>query len=140
MARSQTAILKDPCLAQFDPHKWAYLHTDFSSVVFGYVILQPGNDKNSLDTMECKMNGGDCKFMCKGSNVSLKPIAFGSFRSKDIEKFLHSYLGEGFAGDWAINKNYHFCWAMEFTWITLVSFLSFPMMTTLKLFAISKCN
>ncbi len=72
------AILKDPCLVCFDPHKRTYLHTDFLSVGFEYVILQPRNDQNSLDAMKHDMNGGDCKFMCKGSNVSLRPIAFGS--------------------------------------------------------------
>jgi hypothetical protein len=32
--------------------------------------------------------------------------------------FLHSHLGEVHAGDWAINKNGHYCFGQEFTWIT----------------------
>ncbi len=57
------AILKDPCLAHFDLHKLTYVRTDFWSVGFGYVILQPSNDQHSLDAMKCEMNGGDFKFM-----------------------------------------------------------------------------
>ncbi len=79
------AILKDHYLVQFDPHKHTYLHKDFLSVGFGSVILQPGNDQKSLDAMEREMNGGGCKFMDKGSNISLRLIAFGSCRSRGYE-------------------------------------------------------
>jgi hypothetical protein len=34
------------------------------------------------------------------------------------EKRLHSYLGEGFAGDWAINKVRHMCFGRRFVWVT----------------------
>jgi hypothetical protein len=34
------------------------------------------------------------------------------------EKRLHLYLGEGFAGDWAINKVWHMCFGRRFVWVT----------------------
>lgn len=50
------SILKNPCLAQFDPHKCKYLQTDFSSIGFGYIVLQPRDDQDSLDAMQQEMN------------------------------------------------------------------------------------
>jgi len=38
------AILLDPCIQHFDYRKLVALRTDFSSLGFGYVLLQPGND------------------------------------------------------------------------------------------------
>jgi hypothetical protein len=37
----------------------------------------------------------------------LRPVAFEGGRSRGNEIRLPSHLGEGFAGDWAINKNRH---------------------------------
>ncbi len=136
------AIFNNPCLAQFDQHNHTYLCTDFLQVGFGYVILQPGNDQHSLDAMECEMNWGKCKFMCKGSDMSLRPIAFGCPWSKGYEDFLHSHLGGGFAGDWKINKNHQFAspWNSHGLQIALASPLSFLMMAIMKLFVVYKCN
>jgi hypothetical protein len=47
----------------------------------------------------------DFAFMMKESSAVLRPVAFGSQRCRDNEICLHSHLGKGFAGDWAINKN-----------------------------------
>jgi hypothetical protein len=38
------AILSDPCIQRFDHCKLIVLHTHFSSLGFGFVLLQPGND------------------------------------------------------------------------------------------------
>jgi hypothetical protein len=41
------AILSDPCIQRFDHCKLIVLQTDFSSLGFGFVLLQPENDKAS---------------------------------------------------------------------------------------------
>ena len=92
--------------------------TDFSALGFGYVACQPGNDRASLDAMHREMRGGKCEFLRDESRLMLHPVAHGSRRSCGRECQLHSYLGELFAGDWAINKCRHMCWGMRFSWIT----------------------
>ena len=42
------AILLDPCIQRFDYRKLVVLRTDFFSLGFGYVLLQPGNDEASV--------------------------------------------------------------------------------------------
>ena len=48
----------------------------------------------------------------------LKPVCFGSRRCKGFETRLHSYLGEGFTGDWGLSKCTHYLWGLRNTWIT----------------------
>ena len=101
------AILSEPCLMRFDPDKRCYLRTDFSRFGFGAVLLQLDDHKPSLDVMTREMNGGPCEFMTDKSNLRLRPIAFASQAARGYESKLHSHLGEGFAGNWAINKFQH---------------------------------
>ena len=98
--------------------KRLYLRTDFSAKGFSYAACQPGNDPDSLAAMRREMRGGTCEFMTKGSNLTLRCVAFGSRRTKGNETRLHSHLGERFAGDWAINKCRHVTWGSRFTWAT----------------------
>ncbi len=42
------AILSDLCIWRFDHRKLIVLRTDFSSLGFGFVLLQPGNDEASV--------------------------------------------------------------------------------------------
>jgi hypothetical protein len=56
--------------------------------------------------------------MTKDSGAMLRPVAFGSRRCRGNEVHLHSHLGEGFAGDWAINKNRHYLFGKQFVWVT----------------------
>jgi hypothetical protein len=56
--------------------------------------------------------------MTKDGGGILHPVAFGSCRMRGNEKRLHSYLGEGFAGDWAINNIRHMCFGHRFVWVT----------------------
>jgi hypothetical protein len=85
------------------------LRMDFSALRFGYVVCQPGDDDCSLAMAAQYMSGNGFGFMTKDSGGILHPVAFGSRRTHGNEKRLHSYLGEGFAGDWAINKVRHMC-------------------------------
>ena len=104
-----TAILDDPCLARYDARKRCYVSTDFCKDGFGFVCLQPTDDQVSLAAMLLEMPGGPCEFLSDGEEIpQLLPIAFGSKLTKGYEERLHSRLGEGFAGDWGLNKCKHF--------------------------------
>ena len=98
-------VLSDPCLCRIDHSKLTVLRTDFSCLEFGYVVCRPGDDECSLEITMQYMSGNGFGFMTKSGNQgTLHPVAFGLQRTQGNEKSLHSYLGEGFAGDWAINK------------------------------------
>ena len=112
------AILADPCLRRYDHRKLLVLCTDFSADGFGYVACQPADDDVSLATMHRCMRSDGFDFMTKTSSAVLHTVAFGCRRTRGNETILHSHLGEGFAGDWAINKNRHMCFGQRFTWVT----------------------
>jgi hypothetical protein len=112
------SILCDPCLRRFDPCKITILRTDFSAKGFGYVVCQPDDNKTSLALASQFMSGNEFHFLTKTNGGVLYPVAFGSRRTRGNEKFLHSYLGEGFAGDWAMNKVRHMCFGRQFVWVT----------------------
>ena len=103
---------------QFDHRKRLYLRSDYSALSFGYAALQPADEEESLATMDHEMKGGPCEFMSKNTKLKLGPVAFGSRKTRGNEARLHSHLGEGYAGDWAINKCRHLCGGMCFTWGT----------------------
>ena len=112
------AILRDPCLQRYDHCKLLVLRTDFSGKGFGYVALQPGNDNASLNAMHTYKQGGDFTFMTANSKAVLHPVAFGCRRTRGKERSLHSHLGEGFSGNWSINKCRHMCFGQRFVWVT----------------------
>ena len=56
--------------------------------------------------------------MTKEAKGILRPVAFGGHCCQGNETHLHSHLGEGFAGDWAINKNRHMLFGTRFVWVT----------------------
>ncbi len=112
------AILSDPCLQRYDHCKLLVLHTDFSKDGFRFVACQPANNEVSLTAMNRCMRGKGFDFMTKMSLAVLHPVAFGCRHTRGNKKKLHSHLWEGFAGDWAINKNRHMCFGQQFTWVT----------------------
>ena len=113
------AIVSDPCLMGYDHRKLTVLRTNFLAIGFGYAACQPDNDPASLAAMDKCMSGhGFDEFLTKTSVVQLRPVAFGSRRCRNNEPHLHSHLGEGFAGDWAINKCRHMCFGQPFIWVT----------------------
>jgi hypothetical protein len=65
------AILSDPCIQQFDYPKLIVLRTDFSSHGFGYVLLQPGDDKASTQAEQDYRDSKGFSFMTKGSKSIL---------------------------------------------------------------------
>ena len=99
------SILADPCLMRFNPNPLVVIRTDFLAKGFGFVICQPDTDTASKQAMAAFQAGHDFTFMTKDSYAVLHPVTFGGRHCWGNEICLHSHLGEGFAGDWAINKN-----------------------------------
>ena len=56
--------------------------------------------------------------MTKGSTATLRPICFGTQKTRGNEVRLHSHLGEGFSGDYAINKYRQYVSGQCFVWLT----------------------
>ena len=57
-------------------------------------------------------------FLTKTNGSVLHPVAFGSRHTRGNEQYLHLYLGEGFASNWAMNKVRHMCYRCQFVWVT----------------------
>ena len=112
------AILSDPCIQRFDHRKLVVLRSDFSSLGFGYVLLQPGNDKASVKAAQDYREGKGFSFMTKGSTATLGPICFGARRTRGNKVRLHSHLGKGFSGDYVINKCRQYVFGQRFVWVT----------------------
>ncbi len=112
------SILADPCLMRFDHDRLVVLRTNFSTAGFGYVVCQPGTNEAFEKAMAAFQARHDFTFMSKDSSAVLRPVAFGSRCCRGSEVRLHSHLGKGFAGDWAINKNCHYLFGTRFVWVT----------------------
>ncbi len=91
---------------------------DFSSHGFGCVVCQPGYDDVLTAAMDAYQRGSDFNFMASLSAAVLHLVAFSARRSCRNKVCLHSHLGEGFAGDWAINKCCHMLFGHQFVWAT----------------------
>ena len=114
----KNAILSNPCIQRFDHRKLIVLRTDFSSLGFGFVLLQPGNDTASTKAADNYRAGKCFSFITKGSTAVLHPVCFGARYTRGNEVWLHSHLGEGFSGDYAINKCRHYLFGQRFVWVT----------------------
>ncbi len=111
-------ILHNPCLFCFDHKKLTILRTDFSSQGFGYVVCQTDDNNASLQLVAQYMSVNWFCFMTSTSKSTLHPIAFGSWLTRGNESHLHLFLGEIFAGDWAMGKCCHMLFGHCFVWIT----------------------
>jgi hypothetical protein len=112
------AILLDPCLMCFNHNRLIVLQTDFSSLGFSYVVCQPGTDASLEAAMVAYRSDSSFAFMIKEAKGVLRPVAFGGRRCRGNKICLHSHLGEGFAGNWAISKNRHMLFGTRFVWVT----------------------
>ncbi len=112
------AILADPCIQRFDHHKLIVLRTDFSAKGFGYVLLQPGNNETSTNAAKDYLGSKGFIFMTKDSKAILHPVCFGARHTRGNEVRLHSHHGEGFLGDYAINKYHSYVFGQRFVWVT----------------------
>ena len=118
-------IISDPYLARYDHRKRTYIQPGFCQIGMAFVAMQPVRDEASMATMLSEMKGGTCEFLKDPPKdnptqimLRLKTVTFGSQKFKGYERKLHSYLGEGFAGDWGLGKCSHYLWGMQNTWIT----------------------
>jgi hypothetical protein len=112
------AIISDPCIQRFDHRKLVVLRSDFSSLGFGFVLLQPGNDEASVRAAQDYRAGKGFSFMTKGSTATLRPICFGARKTRGNEVRLHPHLGEGFSGDYAIKKCRQYVFGQLFVLVT----------------------
>jgi hypothetical protein len=112
------SILCNPCLCRFDPNKLTVLRMDFSAKGFGYVVCQLDNDDTFLALSLQFMSGNGFHFLTKTNGGVLHPVAFGSRRTRGNKQYLHLYLAEGLAGNWAMNKVRHMCYVRWFVCVT----------------------
>ena len=85
--------------------------------ISGYVLLQPGNDasvKASQDYLDSK----GFTFMTIDSKAVLHPVCFGARCTRGYKIRLHTHLGEGFSGHYAINKYCSYVFGQHFIWVT----------------------
>jgi len=113
------AVLSYPVLRRADSRKRFYLKSDFSSLGMGWVICQPGDDKESWEAMAAEDAGGPCQFeLTISGNLRLYPIAFGYRKCVGNEIHFHSHPGEATAAAYATSKNRYLLWGRPFTLIT----------------------
>jgi hypothetical protein len=112
------AIILDPCLQRFDHNKLVVLRTDFSSLGFGYVLLQPGNNEASTQAALNYRDGKGFSFMTKESTALLHLVCFGARKCRGNKVRLHTHLGKCFAGNYAINKMQQYVFGQQFVWDT----------------------
>ena len=86
-------LLSDPIIKRADPEKRVYLRTDFSSIGFGFVVLQPGDDVEGLAAMRREIDGGLCEFDLTKKSPRLYPCAFGAKKIAGYQKHVHGSLG-----------------------------------------------
>jgi hypothetical protein len=114
----KTAIVSDPCLKRFDYRKLVVLQTNFFAMGFGYVLLQQGSNNATTQVAQDYRDGKAFTFITKGLLATLHPVCFGAQKCRGNEIWLHSHLGECFAGDYAINKMRHYVFGQCFIWVT----------------------
>jgi hypothetical protein len=103
---------------RFNHQRLIVLWTDFSSRGMGYVVCQPVNDDTSNAAMNAYQSGNNFSFLTTSSTAVLHPVTFGAQRCRGNKVHLHSHLGEGFSGDYAMNKWHHYLFSQWFAWVT----------------------
>jgi hypothetical protein len=68
--------------------------------------------------MNAYHSGANFSFMTKTSSAVLYTVAFGARCCHGNKVHLHSHLGKGFAGDWAMRKCCHMLFGQCFVWVT----------------------
>ena len=68
--------------------------------------------------MRRALRGEGFDFFVKDGKTYVYPVAFGCRRCRGNKSKLHSHLGEGIAGDWAMNRVRHLTFGMRIAWVT----------------------
>ncbi len=113
----KNAILFDPCILRFNYRKPIILCTNFSSLGFGWVLCQPGDDAATNQTMHNYQAGKSFSVMTKDSAAVLHLVCFCSRWSHGNEVWLLLHRGEMIAGDYGINKCGHMHFSQRFVWV-----------------------
>jgi hypothetical protein len=67
--------------------------------------------------MNTYQSSTDFSFMIKSSTAALHPVALGTQRCHGSKVLLHSHLGEGFSGDYVMNKCRHYLFGQQIVWV-----------------------
>ena len=70
----------------------------------GFILMQPADNKKTRQASEHLIKTGECLFNLSLEGPRLKPLIFGSGACTDIEKNIHSFVGEAACGRWSIAK------------------------------------
>jgi hypothetical protein len=96
-----------------------YLKTDWSSLAWAAVLLQPDvNLDGATAAMINEQQGGQCEFDITTNGLRLRPLAFLSRRADKSQHHWHSYVGEAATGVWAMEKWRNYLVGSQFTWLT----------------------
>ena len=109
-------VTSGPVLARYDPDKPTFLKTDWSADGMGWILMQPADDEESVRATTHLQETGECLFDLHKNGARLRPISYGSRSCTDMERKLHSFLGEVASGRWAISQNRRFLWGTFFYW------------------------
>ena len=101
-------------LARFDSTKPLILKTDWSSLGFSFILMQPANDEHSRRASEKLVKTGTCNFDTKLDGPRLQAICSGMRSSTSTDAHYHSFVGECAALRWAISKNKIYLWGCKF--------------------------
>lgn len=110
-------VTSSPVLARYDPNKPTFLKTDWSAEGMGWILMQPADDEESQEAIKILLETGECLFDLSPNGPRLRPVAFGSRSCTDMERKLHSFVGEVACGRWAIGQNRRFLWGCHFYWM-----------------------
>jgi hypothetical protein len=118
---TNTKIIADDIFSSSDLLEKALLYMECQLCICQAYQLSLSLRKSCIFSKRFKFVGIDVchfSFMTKDSVAVLHPVAFGAGRCRRNEVRLHSHLGEGFSGDWAMNKCRHMLFGQRFVWTT----------------------
>ena len=113
----KSKITSSPIIRRYDTKLPTFLKTDWSSFGMGWILMQPADDKESLEAIKTLDNTGECLFDLTSTGPRLLPVAFGSRACSATESHFHSFVGEICCGRWAIAQNRKYLWGTTFYWI-----------------------
>ena len=74
----KVCITSSSVLVQYNPSKPIFLKTDWSADGMDWIMMQPDNDKESIDATKLLLETGECNFDITRRGVRLRPTNFGS--------------------------------------------------------------
>lgn len=103
-----------PILARYDSTKPVVLKTDWRSLGFSFILMQPADDPTSQKASVKLCAGEGCDFDLSMEGPRLQPFHCGMRACRGTEEHYHSFVGESAALRWAIAKNKSYLWGSRF--------------------------